>query len=315
MRRLILSLIPWLLFGRCYSQHDFLFNTCYLRNPLLIEHYLKKKCGFKEGFLNTSDDCKLHYLWLERPQASYTMIFASGFYPGNKEGLSTFYKIVPEDCNILFFDWRGHGKSTGKFLSALWQYGQHEWKDVVAAIDFVHTKVNKPIVLYGLCAGAFHSVNALMFLGNDKIEKLGIKGLIFDSGWSSLNQISETFLIGHLQSKIKKLPKLTQVFIKNLSKNMIKLIHYGTIKPILHLSSSKKTDILPRISILTIPILYIHAYDDTYASIDCVQVLAEQTLKNYTWWIAKPSKHACNHLKHTIEYANRLSGFIKAIVT
>ena len=68
------------------------------------------------------------------------------------------------DCNILFIDARGHGKSEGSVLKNMWGYGKHEYKDIIAAIKFAHKKNDVPIILYGVCAGAFNSMHALLKL-------------------------------------------------------------------------------------------------------------------------------------------------------
>ena len=91
------------------GEKNYYFNTVFLSNYDKVKRHLINKDGFINGFLTTSDTIKINYLWLKRPTARYTVILSGGFWPGRKEGLATFYKLFPEDCNLLFFDARGHG--------------------------------------------------------------------------------------------------------------------------------------------------------------------------------------------------------------
>ena len=125
------------------------FDTNFLTDYNAVEQKLINKEGFREVCFSTQDNIKICGLLLERPHAKYNMIFCGGFYPGRKETLSTFFHMVPNNCNILFIDARGHGKSEGGFLTNIHQYGQHEYLDIVAAISFIDKNhyLPNPIVL------------------------------------------------------------------------------------------------------------------------------------------------------------------------
>jgi pimeloyl-ACP methyl ester carboxylesterase len=64
---------------------------------------------------------------------------------------------------------------------------------------------------------------------------------------------------------------------------------------------------------LDVPILFIHAHDDTCVAIDVVQQFAQQIEHTDSWWI-DTSKHACNHLKYTAEYMDRVHTFIDTVL-
>src|SRR5207253_6165044 len=110
-----------------------------------------------------------------------------------QEDIATFYALLPEDCNILFFDARGHGNSDGSLLWKLWQYGIHEYKDILGAISCINDMNSLPIIIIGICSGAFNAAHALVSLEkNNQCHTSHVKGLVFDSGWGSVTEIAQT---------------------------------------------------------------------------------------------------------------------------
>ena len=167
-------------------------NSCYFNSGFLRDSELVKKTLCDEGFeqvnFPASDGIALSGL-LRQPQNSpFCTIVCSGFYPGKKEGLATLVKMLPLKSTLLFFDARGHGESQGKFLSHLANYGRTEFKDIIGAIEFMHQKNSQPIIIFGLCAGAYHATRALIDLeSRNLLAEYKIKALVFDSGFASLS--------------------------------------------------------------------------------------------------------------------------------
>src|SRR5437762_5915033 len=75
-----------------------------------------ENAGFIKTTFTTSDNFKLAGLFLSRPHATCNIIICAGWLPGRKEGMATFYDLLPNDCNILFFDARGRGESEGLLI-------------------------------------------------------------------------------------------------------------------------------------------------------------------------------------------------------
>ncbi len=187
-----------------WTQSKFL-NTRYLNNHEQVQKDLKKE-GFTDEYFPTKDNQLISALFYNPDDAQKTVIFCGGWYPGRKEGMTTFYPMLKDQhCALLFFDARGairysnRGESIKKIkmLAETSNYGEHEYKDILAAIEFVHEKNKRPIYILGICAGAFHASHALMYLhtknGKDKqslIDKYNIQGFIFDSGWTSFTNAS-----------------------------------------------------------------------------------------------------------------------------
>lgn len=292
------------------------FDTAFLSRYDDVCQVMQKRDGFVEGFFTTQDNVSINYLWLKRDGARYTVVLCSGFLPGRKEGLATFYALLPCDCNLLFFDARGHGKSGGQFLGSLWSYGLHEYKDVIGAICWAHEQQACPIIIYGVCSGAFHAARAVL-----DMEKRGflqqylVKALVFDSGWSSLERVARTGLKNSATEWVEKWFNNfwgSRAILSGIGCCMNGL-YYCLIYPVLRMMGDS-LNLADHISALTLPVFYIHAENDSYASIDDVKVLAQKTEHATCWWITEKSKHACHHLKLKEQYRERLLGFLESIL-
>ena len=298
------------------------FNTKFLTQYKWVTRRLKKVDGFVEGFFKNEDNQSINYLYLKRPDARYTILFCAGFLPGRKEGLASYYAMLPDDCNILFFDARAHGKSQGELI--LWKYGTQEYKDIIAATKFAHNQSNAPIIIHGTCAGAFHAAHAVLEMQRrDLVTILNIKGLIFDSGWGNVKTTAYSSFHENAQSML--LNKCAQLYgakdkekVKNrwLYKGASQLLHVTAralhsfvAKPILSIKEYQ-TKLSGKMSRIAIPTYFIHSTDDMEAPIGPVKQLAAQVKNKQCWWIDKPSRHACHNLKFKQEYKKNLLNFI-----
>ena len=301
-----------------------LFDTKFLLQYDEVTNHLKQQ-GFQEGFFNSPDNHKINYLFLERPTADYTVILCAGWIPGRKEGIATFYALLPQNCNILFFDARGHGKSDGLLLLKTWIYGKHEYKDILGALDFVHAKINKPIIMYGVCAGAFHAAHALLHLQKqNKLEEYDVRGFIFDSGWASLLTVSWSAPVAKANESLARLwgalygKKWKEVLTTLpyrissyfLNKILVVVHTVGFFAPFA--IQEKGTNLFDKIEHLPMPIFYIHSHDDEYVPIAHAEYLAKKSKNAHTWWIEEPSKHACHCLKYKHAYQEKLHEFLAA---
>jgi pimeloyl-ACP methyl ester carboxylesterase len=290
-----------------------LFNTTFLRKSKDVRAYLIQDQGFTTGYFLTQDAYALNYLFRKSANARCTIICAVGFWPGRKEGMATLHALLPQDYNLLFFDARGRGKSDG-FYYSLWQYGINEYKDVLAAIDFAQTADTCPIILYGVCAGAFHAAHALC---KQPCER--VCGLIMDSAWSSVTKVSRTALTSELKKRLRNAIKecTNHYQLRNLlyrptaciTDMSASLAHRIFFVPLLY-AYRAQTDLTSKIHKIAVPILYIHSYDDEYTESKAVEELIAKTQRPYSWWITEHSTHAVHHLKHPMAYKEKLMQFI-----
>ena len=324
------KIVFWLILGvfYAYPQEPNYFDTTFLREYKLVAKALIEKEGFKKVSFTSSDGVELGGLFLERPNATCTVIFCTGFYPGRKESLAPHLKLVPNNCNLLFLDARGHGDSAGPFISSLHSYGKNEYKDVVAALDFIQSKNNLPIIMHGTCAGTFHISRALIRLHQtSNLEKYNIKGFIFDSGVTSIMQASHA-VPHHLKEKTLA-QLLTLLYKHDTKKEVKKRLLYKLLRFTLASSMDfvrwsyeqlfikhyeEETKLANKMDNIACPVLFIHSYDDTYVPISIIMELADETKQPTCWWIEQPSSHTNHHLKYPKEYQKRLVAFFDEIL-
>lgn len=309
---------------RCTENLDLLYSTKFLKKHILVREVLKDY-GFQHITFQTTDNLAIHGLFLSRPNATCNVIVGAGWLPGKKEGMASFFDLLPRHCNILFFDARGHGDSEGRLLWKLWEYGVHEYKDFLGAISYLNTVNSLPIVVLGICSGAFNAAHAFINLEkNQKIIPSQIKGLIFDSGWGSVTHITRTTPPAGIETRLADILTLIYSTKKEARKSMLyKICHliaqtsyimsyYLCIKPLVQ-QSEHITTLFDKIHSITSPILFIHSKDDTYTELSNAQKLAELALHKTCWWIEK-SYHAKHHLIHKELYKDKVSQFIDNVI-
>ena len=321
---LLSSLILLSFFAQCTENLDQFYSTSFLKNYTAVRKSLKKY-GFIDITFKTSDNLTLHGLFLSRPNARCNIIVCAGWLPGRMEGMATFYALLPEYCNVLFFDARGHGNSEGYLLWKLWRYGVDEYKDILGAISYLNQANSLPIIITGICSGAFNAAHALINLEkNNQHKKSNVKGLVFDSGWGSVTEIARTApqagikkrlpalfaLVYSTKTKTKQssLYKLCSLLIQNLctiSYHLCTKFFVEYYEPI--------TTLFDKIHHITSPILFIHSDNDSYAIKSDALRLAKLAPHTACWWI-KRSSHAKHYLIHRDLYKEKLTAFIDAAI-
>jgi len=298
------------------------YSTSFLRNYKAVRTSLRH-AGFQKITFKTSDNFKLSGLFLARPDATCTVIICAGWRPGRKEGLATFYDLLPTYCNILLFDARGRGESEGSFLGKIWQYGINEYRDIAAAISWTNKNNTLPIILIGFCSGAFNAVHALIHLQNRYITS-HVKGLVFDSGWGSVSDVTASATFANIQECLIAVFKyiygnkeiVKKSFIFKLSNKcahyLCNLSHFLFIQPWIKQYKSR-TSLFNKINYLNTAVFFIHSYDDQHADIYNVIKLSKLTPFKKCW-LLKKSYHTCHHLIHKELYKEKLIAFIDSVI-
>lgn len=326
MKRIVLPFLLCIAVTTSISSRTQKFNalsdTSFLSKSAQTRHFLCT-LGFQEVRFTSHDGVELAGLFFQQDNAIGTIISVPGFFPGVKEGMSTLFNLIPDNYNLLLIEHRGHGQSKGRFFSSLHSYGLVEYNDVIGACKFVSDQTNKPIVIHGICSGAFHAVHALNYMTKHHIN-YKVQGLVFDSGWASVLDSSLVPLI-HCGTQ-SPLRDCLLIAYRNKNRTTIRktyafrCLNYalGCVMKslrLLYLPALKKnephTSIFGRMRDLSVPVLFIHSHDDAYVSIKSTQELAEQTRIAHTWWIEKPSSHTVHHLKHAQEYEQQLTLFLE----
>jgi pimeloyl-ACP methyl ester carboxylesterase len=309
-------------------QNDPLFKTQHLLNNDGIRKHLRDHYNAQEFQVQTEDKITIHGTYIERANSTHTTIVPGGFYPGNQESMATWVKALPQEGNIIFFDARYHGRegSSLALLRSLPEYGIHEYKDILAVMNFAKEKY-KPIIMNPLCAGTMHTIHALNKLKEKNIlSDYNVKGLIIDSAYVSGTHVlpageyhfREKAIPQLLRSKIYTQDTSTEVKDRFLYKFIWNFLGYPFVS-LLHWfaqSGIQKNDPITRIDdkiaqLQHIPTLYIHAQDDKYAPVTHIHALKEKHANNLDEIaIFENSDHANNILKKKYEYRNIVQKFI-----
>ncbi len=304
IRYFILSSIFTLLSIKGHDGLDKYYSSSFLKNYPQVRASLKQE-GFRELYFKTPDGLRLNGLYLERPNATCNVIVCAGWLPGRMEAMATYFALLPEYCNILLFDARGHGKSEGPLFREVWRYGANEYKDIIGGFSFLKQMNNLPNFVCGICSGAFNAARAIIELeASELTAHYNFKGFIFDSGWGSVTKISSTIVISGVEKRLLKCLSAwytTQVFYG--------LFHYCFFKPIIQKYESL-TNLFDKIHTINAPILFIHSPDDSYADFQDVETLVSLS-KNKDFFILNDSFHAKHHLKHKALYKEKLKSFIE----
>ncbi len=291
------------------------YDVHFLRNSPAVEKVLKAQ-GFFEVDLRTKDNMTINTIMLDQSKnhnVTTTVISCPGFVPGRKEGMTTLYAMLKDrPYNFMFIDSRGHGKSDGQLLTlqGIAEYGQTQFLDIVAAVEYIASynnqhDINQNIIIHGLCAGAFHTVKAMVYLKNHNFAAYQcVKGIVIDSGWPSIIDIADTLIDAEAMERCKTYG------MPFLQPYLAYMMHtaYNTFFKHEHSLQQPLTEIINNIDQ---PILFIHAQDDLFVPTHIVQPLIAHT-KNATTWFVENSSHVASHLQHKEQYTQQIQQFIQS---
>lgn len=106
--------------------------------------------AFEVVKLNTGDDLQLEGWYLKKDLAKGTVIMIHGHGSSKSKILHEAYYMQSLGYNILLMDLRAHGGSDGNTCTI----GMDEAEDIKLAYDFINSKGEKNIVLWGISLGA-----------------------------------------------------------------------------------------------------------------------------------------------------------------
>jgi fermentation-respiration switch protein FrsA (DUF1100 family) len=191
-------------------------------------------------------------------------------------------ELIDHGYNVLMFDFRGHGESQGKRLSA----GYHERKDMLGAIDFVRGRGFEHIGVLGFSMGA---ATALMTAAED----IDIDCVVADSSFADLT--------GIMKREFKERSGFPGFFLTPVL-FMVKIMYgvdFAAVKPV-----ETVAEIAPR------PILFIHGEQDTFIPLDHAYRLKEASENPQNeLWIAPNAAHVRAYVKNQAEYINKITAF------
>ena len=252
------------------------------------------RCGMTTVNFKAKDGVNLSGLLLKRKLAKANLLVCHGFQ-GCKEKLVDYFDIFTE-YNILIFDFRAHGQSEGRFRTL----GCHEYKDVIAASEFLHKDtmpinkaVNKrlPLFILGLSMGGSTALRAIQ-------EQPNIcDAIITDSSFSNLSDVVyESF---KLKSGLPVFP-----FVPCL-KFMVNFLASCNIN---------KLDLVDVVKKTNKPIFFIHSCVDKIVSPkNSVLMYAASSSENKKLWIAPECRHTNLRKEFLQDYKRKICKFLKQV--
>ena len=235
--------------------------------------------------IDTEDGMKLSALLFKRNNAKANLVLCHG-YKGSKEFMYAYINLF-KDFNILLFDFRAHGKSTG-YITSL---GCHEYKDVIAASNFLRKQTPSqkiPLILLGISMGGASCLKAMEV--NSSIADC----MIIDSTFSNLEKM---FLRGYyLRVKLPYYP------------------FFPVIRGMFHYFGRcdiKKMSTTECVKSIKNPILFIHSCTDTFITPEnSVQLYAHAQHKRTRLWIGPKCRHGWLHTYHPKLYKKKVDKFL-----
>jgi pimeloyl-ACP methyl ester carboxylesterase len=310
------------------------FDTAMLRNPREMNVFLRGQ-GFRPVRFQSLDGLWLDGLLLQREDATHTAVVCTGFFPGRKEGMATFTEIFGPKANVLLFDARGHGKSEGKFIRTLRSYGQREFLDILGALEYVTWRFGSlPIILFGICSGAFHCAHALLRLEEmrkrfpGKFDHCDVRGLVFDSGWNSVGtaglaavpaEVRKILLRGVqrcccVRGKREALRSKSYRFASWCSDTFLKGLYHCAFKRPYDMAD-EATRLDNKINLVPCPMLVIHDRGDTYSPFKDLKTLISKLPHGSRTAFPEGCSHACIHLQQKEWYAEYVRDFVLDVLT
>jgi pimeloyl-ACP methyl ester carboxylesterase len=241
----------------------------------------------------TDDKLKLAGLLIKNKDAVYNVILCHG-YRANKESLHDFIDVF-HNANIMLFDFRAHGQSEGDLTTI----GCHEYKDVIAAAEYMQRRIiseegrKMPLILVGLSMGGAAALKAAA-------ERPGLaQGLIVDSVYADLCEVTIQAFSAH--SGLPQYPFLPV---------MEYMFEWFSGAQMRHM---RPLDFVSRI---TCPILFIHSCQDEHTSpYDAVRLYASASTSGKSrLWIAPKAQHGFLIRDYFSEYKRKANAFLKHFV-
>ncbi len=230
------------------------------------------------------DGLVLDGLHIKRQNPKACAVMCHG-YRSAKEFMYRFMDIFPE-WDILLFDFRAHGKSEGSITSI----GFHEYKDVIAAAEYIksHSPSGIPCYILGISMGGAASLRAA------EIKEDLCDALIIDSTYARLTSL----VIKSFSSKAH-LPLYPFFPVIKILFGRMAAFDMGTMNP--EESAAK----------IKVPILFMHSIKDTFISpSNALKLYSRVQNKRSKLWIAPDCRHGWLHTYYPKLYRKKVLKFL-----
>jgi uncharacterized protein len=237
------------------------------------------------SFPSRCDHITLNGWYLTGKGDKVILVINGGFQNRIDENVDTLgltHDLVNIGYNVLLFDFRGRGESTGKGLSMLTNE-----QDIGGAVDYLKSKgyTATNIDIIGFCSGAASS--AIFIRG----ESVG--AVVLDGCFATVRNMVTA------QATTKGIPKsLLDFFYPGLSLTVKIFYGYTPINPV---------DAIPNV---TCPILFIHEENDNLVSLkEMDQLLKASNKKSNKLWEITGAEHSQGYKRDPSQYINEVDNF------
>ncbi len=256
-----------------------------------IQKNLFKKFSVELVSLKTNDDLGLKAWWVERNAPRGSLVLCHG-YRDSKEDLASLVTLFP-DFNIIIFDFRAHGQSDGVYTT----FGDHEYQDVLAALDFVKekTKSLSSRDRRHLIIGMGFSMGAAALLKAATMRPIGFDALVLDSMFADLpGVLSDAYnrRIGYLKFPVMNIAKRFLNYYANADVDGVRPLDW--------------------VAEIRTPMLFIHSSSDAIipASDSCKLYSAAKSADFARMWVTPACLHAQAHRTFPYDYRRKVIKFL-----
>ncbi|MBI2912796.1 MAG: alpha/beta hydrolase [Chloroflexi bacterium] len=238
----------------------------------------------EEVRFRSRDGVRLFGLLLPGRQGHPGVVLCHGYFKSLTEPLEIGLRLNREGYHVLLFDFRGCGRSDGRFTTI----GYKETWDVLAAVDLLRSRLGAaPIGVLGISMGAAAAIMAAA-------QTQDIAALVADSPYAHLE--------GVMRVNIPEFaPFRWMVPFGWVSVLAGQLLSGGRLRHV------RPVDDVARIS--PRPILFVYGERDSYIPHQQAGELFEAAGEPKELWLAAGSDHAVARLDHPQEYTRRVLGF------
>jgi pimeloyl-ACP methyl ester carboxylesterase len=236
--------------------------------------------------IRSRDGVPLFGLFYPGRQGYGGIVLCHGYWRDLSETHEVGLRLNGEGYNVFMFDFRGCGRSGGRFTTV----GYKETWDVLAAVEFMKSRLGgRPLGVLGISMGAAAAVLAAA-------QTRDIAALALDSLFADLRE-----LVGR---RIRDLaPRSWMAPLGWLC------VYFGQV-----LSGGRMQEVRPIDCIAALaprPILFIYGERDSFIPPDQIQALYATAREPKEMWVAPGSDHAMARLDHSEEYTSRVVSFFR----
>jgi fermentation-respiration switch protein FrsA (DUF1100 family) len=242
------------------------------------------KLAFSPASFYATDGVALSGWFIPAPRARGTVVVCHGV-GANK---SSFLGVAPflhrAGWNVFFFDFRGHGDSSGHTTS----FGHYEARDVAGAVRYLEARGGRNIVLYGFSMGGSAVLHAAPALPQ-------VRAVIVDSTFASFRPLAQT--------QVNFLPPGPQRFMMGSIDLWTRAelgIGLDDIEPHRYVAS-----IAPR------PLLIIHGLDDALIAPTHAEANSAAAREPKVLWLVPGANHCLCRLVDPPTYEKRVANWLQ----